>query len=84
MQVGLRFGTASSNTRIEFLWPEEIGYSIEQDGDTATLHFEAPGEMDLAELRASPPRLLQTISGGRGDTDHTLTLSLEPGVTVRA
>lgn len=83
LPVDLRFGTAASNTRIEFLWPEEIGYTLEQDGNTITLHFEAPGEMDLAELRASPPRLLQTISGARGDTDHTLELLVDDGVSAR-
>ncbi|MEN0651621.1 MULTISPECIES: hypothetical protein [Hyphobacterium] len=83
LPVALRFGTAASNTRIEFLWPEEIGYSLEQDGNTISVHFEAPGEMDLAELRASPPRLLQMISAARGDTDHALELLVDDGVTAR-
>ena len=84
LPVDLRFGTGAANTRIEFIWPERIGYSLSQDGNVATLHFEAPGEMDLAELRASPPQLLRNISGGRGDTDHTLTIEVEDGVRVRA
>lgn len=83
LPVELRFGTAASNTRIEFHWPEQVGYTAVQDGNAITVHFEAPGIIDLAELRASPPRLLRTISGGRGDTDHTLTLAVDDGVGFR-
>tara|TARA_R110002072_G_scaffold92798_2_gene206149 strand:- start:255 stop:3677 length:3423 start_codon:yes stop_codon:yes gene_type:complete len=84
LSVSIEYGQASEYTRFEFLWPESVSYTLTQDGDEATLVFDRPATMDLAPLRASPPRHVETLTGGRGDNDYTLTFSLDPEVTARA
>ena len=84
LAVTIRFGQATEYTRLEFIWPETVEFTLTQDGDQATLSFNRPGEMDLAPLRASPPRLMEMISGARGNDDYQLVLDLDPGVTARA
>jgi hypothetical protein len=84
LPVSVSSGQAAEYTRIEFVWPEEVGYELVQDGNTARVTFSQPAEMDLAQLRASPPRLLESISGERGETDYVLEIGVEPAVNVRA
>ncbi|MEE2526182.1 hypothetical protein V0U79_07370 [Hyphobacterium sp. HN65] len=82
--VSVSFGQATEYTRLEFVWPETVSYELSQEGDVATVFFSAPAELDLVELRTSPPRLLETISGERGENDFTLTITLEEGANARA
>ncbi|MEE2567058.1 hypothetical protein [Hyphobacterium marinum] len=84
LAVAIEYGQASEYTRIEFVWPEDVDYTLSQNGETATIVFSRPAEMDLAPLRASPPRLLETLQGARGDNDYTLVLTLDPEVSARA
>lgn len=84
LPVSIEYGQASEYTRMEFVWPEDVDYTLTQEGQTATLDFSRPAVMDLAPLRASPPRLLETLEGARGETDYRLVLSLAAGVTARA
>lgn len=84
LPVNVSFGQAAEYTRLEFVWPEVVSYELSQAGNVATVTFTEPAEMDLAELRASPPRWLETISGDRGQNDFTLTITLEEGATARA
>lgn len=84
LSVAIEYGQASEYTRLEFVWPEDVDYTLSQDGETATIVFSRPAEMDLAPLRASPPRLLETLQGARGENDYTLVLTLDPEVSARA
>lgn len=83
LPVTVSSGQAAEYTRLEFVWPEAVSYEIEQDGDAARITFSEPAEMDLSRLRASPPRLMETIAGARTDTQYMLDIAVEPGVSVR-
>jgi hypothetical protein len=83
LDVAVSFGQAAEYTRIEFVWPEVVSYELEQDGNIATVTFSAPAIMDLVEIRAAEPRLLQDIAGERGDTDYQLVLTLDEGASAR-
>ncbi|WP_421791097.1 hypothetical protein [Hyphobacterium sp.] len=83
LNVAVNFAQATEYTRIELIWPEIVAYELVQNGNIATVAFSAPAEMDLAPLRASPPRFLETIEGERGEADHELQITLEEGSTAR-
>ncbi|WP_420433267.1 tetratricopeptide repeat protein [Hyphobacterium sp.] len=83
LPVTVSSGQAAEYTRLEFVWPEAVSYEIEQDGDAAQITFSEPAEMDLSQLRASPPRLMESIAGARTDTEFILDIAVEPGVSVR-
>ncbi|GJL97123.1 MAG: hypothetical protein DHS20C06_09400 [Hyphobacterium sp.] len=83
LNVAISHGQAAEYTRIELVWPEVVEYDLVQDGNIATIRFSAPAEMDLSQLRASPPRLLETISGERGENSYELRIMLADGATAR-
>lgn len=54
------------------------------NGETLQLVFSRPGDVDLAELRSTPPRFLKGIARlGRPDGRLALSLTLAPGVRYR-
>lgn len=84
LPVQYRVGQATEYTRIEFLWPQEVGYSLEQTGNTARIRFDMPADVSLGRLRGSPPRFLDNISAERDVNSWVLTLEVTDGVEVRA
>ncbi len=82
--VAVRSGEAADYTRIEFIWPSRTGYTLESGNGRAALRFDAPGEVDLRQLSASPPRLIEMVRAANEDTGLTVTVLLEDGATVRA
>jgi hypothetical protein len=83
LDVSLSHGQAAEYTRIELVWPEIVEYELTQEGDIATIHFSRAANVDLAELRASPPRYLRDIEGERAGDEYELRLSLENGSAAR-
>jgi tetratricopeptide (TPR) repeat protein len=83
LDVAVSFGQAAEYTRIELVWPEVVDYELVQDSNIATVTFSAPAAMDLVDIRAAGPRLLQDITGERGDTDYRLALTLDEGASAR-
>ncbi len=84
LPVQYRVGQATEYTRIEFLWPREVGFELAQTGNTATIRFDAPADIELGRLRGSPPRFLESVRGERDVNDWVLTLDVMDGVEVRA
>lgn len=82
--VAVRSGEAAEYTRIEFTWPSRTGYRLESADGRAVLRFDAPGDADLRRLSASPPRLVEALSGENGDDGFVVSLTLESGATARA
>jgi hypothetical protein len=82
--VAVRSGEAAEYTRIEFLWPSRTGYALESGNGRAVLRFDAPGEVDMRALTASPPRLIETLRATNEDGRLTVTLVPEGGATARA
>lgn len=60
-------GEAAEYTRIVFQWPEAVTYALERDGDRAVLRFSRLAQIDLAELRADPPRFVDAVTELEGE-----------------
>ncbi|WP_429912388.1 hypothetical protein [Glycocaulis sp.] len=82
--VAVRTGEAAEYTRIEFMWPSRTGYALETGNGRAVLRFDAPGEADLRQLSASPPRLIEQLRGANEDSGLTISLRLDEGASARA
>ena len=84
LPVRYRVGQATEYTRIELMWPREVGFELNQSGETAEVRFDEPAEIDLGRLAGSPPRFLNALSARREGDEFVLDLEVEPGVQVRA
>lgn len=84
LPVEIRAGQASEYTRIEFVWPQAVGYTLTQDGETARLAFERAGEGDIRELVASPPRLVEVVRSTGDAYGFELEFELSPGARAQA
>ncbi|WP_203291986.1 hypothetical protein [Maricaulis parjimensis] len=84
LPVRYRVGQATEYTRIEFLWPREVDFTLSQDGNEAEIRFAEPAEIDINRLAGSPPRFLETLRATREGDEWVLRLTVDPGVQVRA
>lgn len=84
LPVRYRVGQATEYTRIEFLWPREVDFTLTQDGREAEVRFAEPAEIDINRLAGSPPRFLETLRASREGDEWVLRLTVDPGVQVRA
>lgn len=80
----IEWGQASEYTRIEFVWEDEVSYTLETDGGRAQLSFSRPGETDLGGLLGTPPRLVEAVSDESDARRFALEFRLEPGVRAQA
>ena len=58
LPVRYRVGQATEYTRIEFLWPRDVDFTLSQEGRAAEVRFAQPAEVNLDRLAGSPPRTL--------------------------
>lgn len=80
VQVGAQDGF----TRLAFQFIGPTGVTQSQQGERIELRFSRGADMDIAELRSSPPRYLREIRKlSTAGAPVRLALTLEPGVTVR-
>jgi hypothetical protein len=73
-------------TRLSFRWPAgSAGVSVtERSENRVELRFSRPGDIDIAELRTSPPPFVRTAQLlSREGGDLRIMLTLEPGVRRR-
>mgnify|MGYP000285678361 CR=1 FL=1 len=84
LPVRYRVGQATEYTRIEFLWPRAVGYTLSQDGNRAEIRFDEPADIALNRLAGSPPRFLQGLTSEREGDEWVLGLTVDDGVQVRA
>jgi tetratricopeptide (TPR) repeat protein len=84
LPVRYRVGQATEYTRLELLWPREVGFELSQEGNRARIRFDQPAEIALNRISGSPPRFLQQIAGTREGDEWVLDLVVDEGVNVRA
>ncbi|OLF74054.1 hypothetical protein AWH62_07895 [Maricaulis sp. W15] len=84
LPVRHRVGQATEYTRIELMWPREVGFQLSQTGNSAEVRFDAPAEIDLSRVSGSPPRFLNRLTTRREGDEFVLGLVVDPGVQVRA
>jgi hypothetical protein len=84
--VGLAVSQRDDYTRLSFRWPSgDAGVSVTARSDNRLeLRFSRPGDIDLAQLRTSPPRFVRTAQLlSRDGGDLRIMLTLEEGVRRR-
>ena len=84
LPVRYRVGQATEYTRIEFLWPRDVDFTLSQEGREAEVRFAQPAEVNLDRLAGSPPRFLERLRASREGDEYVLRLTVDPGVQVRA
>jgi len=82
LPVTIRTGEAAEYTRIIFQWPQPVDFTLEQNGDNAVLRFSRLADIDLSQLRASPPRLIEAVETVEGE-GLALSFTLADGVQGR-
>lgn len=76
--VRIRTGIHPTFTRIVFDWPENVPYSVVQNGETAELHFGRAARLDTTALG----RPLRNLAGAEPSAEG-MVFALRPGVRVR-
>lgn len=76
--IRIRTGIHATFTRIVFDWPENVAYSVVQNGDTAELSFARAARLDTTALG----RPLRNLVGAEPSAQG-MVFSLRPGVRVR-
>jgi predicted negative regulator of RcsB-dependent stress response len=85
LAASVRVGEASDWSRLIFIWPEPVDWTLEQGAQETRLRFAREAEIDLADLLGSPPRFIQSVRRERdGGQSFTLVFRLDEGVTLRA
>jgi hypothetical protein len=76
--VRVRTGIHPTFTRIVFDWPENVPYSVVQNGEVAELHFGRAARLDTTALG----RPLRNLAGAEASAEG-MVFALRPGVRVR-
>lgn len=71
--VPVRVGIHPDFTRVVFDWPRRAGYAVSFADGRATVRFDAPGRVDLAQLRADLPDAFKDV---REESRAPLAVSL--------
>lgn len=79
--VPVRVGIHPDFTRLVFDWPRRAGYSVSYADGRATIRFDAPGRIDLAQLRADLPDAFKDV---REDGRAPLVVSLPAGAAPKS
>jgi tetratricopeptide (TPR) repeat protein len=82
LAVTLRVGEASDYTRLAFQWPEDVTYSLSETEGRAVLTFSRAAEIDIAQLRADPPRFVDAVTRLEANS-LSLAFILAPQVEAR-
>ena len=80
----VRSGEHEGYSRIVFDWSRRVGYRVDRDGPTATVTFDRPARVDLARLRARPPRFIQGFDSRIRDGGLAVTVTVPETSRVRA
>ncbi len=84
LPVRIRTGEASAYTRMEFVWPETVGYALDSEPGYARLSFERDGEADVAPLEVAPPDRIEVLEFVRSPEGLVVNAGLAPGMVARA
>lgn len=84
VNASVSVGSRPDLTRLSFLFPAATSVTQVKQGARLELRFSRPAEIDISQLRASPPLFVRSVErvsrpGGR----LVLALTLEDGVKVR-
>ena len=84
LPVDIRTGEASAYTRMEFVWPETVGYALKSEPGYARLSFQRGGEADFTPLEVAPPDRVEVLEFETGSEGLVVNAGLAPGMVARA
>lgn len=79
----LRVGRNPTFMRVEFDWNVETEAKYAQDGDTATITFDWPVDIDLFALKTNLPGEISAVTNASSAAGSMVKLTLAEGVTPR-
>ncbi|MBF0335607.1 MAG: hypothetical protein HQL40_18505, partial [Alphaproteobacteria bacterium] len=82
-QVGVRGGEHMGFSRLVFEWPAPVEYSVDKQGDKATISFARRGAINPQGLRAVLPADVTGAEVAASDKRTTVTLRVPPEVRLR-
>ncbi len=80
--VRVRAGIHADKTRLVIDWRVPVAYGFERQGDTLTLFFDRPGNIELGRIAANPPARVLAASAEMSPASSILTLAVAPGAMV--
>tara|TARA_R110000824_G_scaffold390760_20_gene588060 strand:+ start:15196 stop:18855 length:3660 start_codon:yes stop_codon:yes gene_type:complete len=69
-------------TRLVFDWNQPVLYSLAQQDGSATITFDRPAKVALAQIRVNPPPYLKTISALERNGRLSVFMKLDSGIVV--
>lgn len=79
----VRVGQHPTFTRIVFEWNKFAAAKLSRKGLEVSLQFDQIAEVDIARLKADPPRFLRGAKAGRSKDGIEIILTTDPEVEVR-
>ncbi|MBM3952881.1 MAG: tetratricopeptide repeat protein, partial [Rhodospirillales bacterium] len=80
--VSIRAGVHPDKTRVVVDWRVPVSYALDRQGDTLTLFFDRPANLDLGRIADRPPPRVLAASVESAPASSVLTLAIQPGATV--
>ena len=79
--LGVRTGIHPGYTRVVFDWTTDVDFTVDKNGDVATIAFSKSATPDLSGINARPPRWIRAANA-RGDNDR-LIVDIEVAADAR-
>ena len=84
LPVRLAASETEDFSTLAFYWPQEIPFSVEENGRELTLTFDRRAEADLAPTRVDPPTGLRSINAENTETKWIVNLDMMEGYWASA
>lgn len=81
--IKVRKGQHAKYSRVVFDWPRKVRYTFSQSGDTVTLAFQSPANINLESVGRRPPKFVKSIRTGSGNKGSIVTLKVPATSKVR-
>ncbi|MBT4702122.1 MAG: hypothetical protein HOB79_13715, partial [Rhodospirillaceae bacterium] len=83
LSIKVRKGQHAKYSRVVFDWPRKVKYTFTQSGDTATIAFQSPAQINLGSVGRRPPKFVKSIRTGAGNKGPVVTLKVPETSKVR-
>ncbi len=77
--IGVRSGQHKDYSRLVFDWPSKVGYTLNEEGATATIEFDRLATLNLEAVTRRLPRNVKGIKATTGEDKTIVTVSVAPG-----
>src|SRR5581483_4396247 len=83
ISVPVRYGSHPTYERLVFDFPAQVGYRLDQQGNSATITFDQRASFDQAQLTAQLARVAGSVAVSQDGNATVLKVQLADGVKLR-